>query len=279
MRRVLSIALVVVSLLALAPPLAPAANAATLPPNHAQFVARVVELVNAERQRAGLPPLVANGALMQASQGYAGEMADTGCFNHACGSSMRERVERAGYTEWTALAENIAFGYATPEDVMAGWMGSSGHRANILNATYRDLGVGLALRGTTPYWVQNFGASRAAVAPPPPPNCTVRPTFTVRSRRSAAGVLEVTVAAGTTAGAPNNTLRTIQFGTIVNGTVDLTGYGRVNSGTTASLAAGVQQATIVVRRTTAGAATTVPLVLTDDCGTWRTFVGAGAGAL
>ena len=75
MRRVLTIALLAAVML-LSPFAAQVSFSATLPPNHAQSVARVIDLVNVERQRAGRQPLVANAALMQASQGYAGVLGD-----------------------------------------------------------------------------------------------------------------------------------------------------------------------------------------------------------
>ena len=50
--------------------------------------------------------------------------------------------------------ENIAKGYATPQAVVNGWMNSSGHRANILNANYTQIGVGYVAQGS--YWTQMF---------------------------------------------------------------------------------------------------------------------------
>jgi uncharacterized protein YkwD len=277
MRRVLTIALLAASLLL--SQVAQVALAATLPVNHAQFVTRVIELVNAERQRAGLSPLVANGPLTRAAQDYAGVLGDGSCFAHDCGgTTLAQRIDRAGYVNWTVAGENIALGQSTPEDVMAAWMNSSGHRANILNASYKDIGVGLAVRASGQIaWVQEFGASRTVASTPPPANCSTRPTFSVRSRQSAPGVLEVTVVAGTSAGAPSNTLRAVKFGAVLNGTVDVTGYGHVNPGTTVGIIPGTQQVVFVVHRP-ARAGTTIPLVLTDACGDWRTFVGAGANA-
>ena len=274
MRRVLTIALLAASSL-LSPNVAEVADAATLPVQHAQFIARVIELVNAERQRAGQPPLTASGPLARAAQTYAGVMADGTCFGHVCGSTLVERINGAGYENWTA-AENIALSQTTPESVMAAWMGSSGHRANILSPTYKEIGIGLAIRPSSGIvWVQTFGASRTPVVAPPAASCAARPAFTVRSRPTSTGVLEVTVSAGTTAGAPSNTLRTVQLGTLRNGAVDVTGYGQAGSGTAVGIAPGTQQATFVVRRASR-VATTVPLVLTDARGEWRTFVGAGA---
>ena len=68
-----------------------------------------------------------------------------------------EFIRQAGYAGGM-IGENIALGYPTPAAVMGGWMNSSGHRANILNSGYRDLGVSCLLRNGTPWWTQNFGA-------------------------------------------------------------------------------------------------------------------------
>jgi uncharacterized protein YkwD len=299
MRRVLTTALLAVSLLVslLA---AQVSFAVTLPPQHGQFVARVIELVNVERQRVGRSPLAANAALMRMAQDYAGVMGDGTCFSHACGSTLGQRINQSGYTDWTAAGENIALGQATPEAVMSAWMASQGHRDNLLNPAYKHIGVGLAARSNGQLvWVQDFGASTTQVgmtptavptatptftptatpAPALPVNCSPRPAFSVRSRTTAAGVLEVTVTAGAVTGPTRNSLAAIGIGSVLNGTVDVNGYGRAAAGTTVRLASGSQQATFVVRRTTPGAAITVPLVLTDGCGEWRTFVGAGASAL
>jgi uncharacterized protein YkwD len=298
MRRVLTTALLAVCLL-LSLVAAQVSLAVTLPPQHGQFVARVVELVNVERQRIGRQPLAANAALMGMAQNYAGVMGDGTCFSHACGSRLVDRINGSGYTNWTAAGENIALGQATPEAVMATWMASPGHRDNLLNASYMHIGVGLAAKSNGALvWVQNFGASTTQVgmtptvvptatatfaptatpAPSQPVNCTPRPAFSVRSRTTAPGGLEVTAAAGVATGPTQNSLTAIRFGSMVNATVDVSGVGRAASGTTVTLARGSQQAMFVVRRATPGAVT-VPLVLTDACGEWRTFVGAGATAL
>ena len=93
MRRALAITLLAASSL-LSPLAAQVADAATLPVPHASFVARVIALVNVERQSVGAPPLMANGALTRAAQTYAGVMADNGtCFSHTCGSTLVERID------------------------------------------------------------------------------------------------------------------------------------------------------------------------------------------
>ena len=104
-----------------------------------------------------------NLALTRAAQNYAQYMGAANFFDHygPDGSTPWSRAEAEGYTGWTYMGENIAAGYATPAAVMAGWMNSPGHRANILEPGFRDIGVGYAyVPGSTYgyYWVQDFGS-------------------------------------------------------------------------------------------------------------------------
>lgn len=139
--------------------------------NDTLLVARVMELTNLERQKAGLPPLSLSYELRDAAEGYSQVLASTGCFEHTCGAvpNFADRVGQAGYTGWTALAENIAAGYPTAEAVVSGWMNSPGHRANILSPEYTEIGVGVAngagKLGT--YWTEEFGTRPGASAPEP----------------------------------------------------------------------------------------------------------------
>lgn len=139
---------------------APAGSAvAALSPAAAQ----VLELVNAERQRAGLSPLAVHPQLAQAAQAYSELMATTTCFSHNCPPEpdLLRRIELAGSASWAGVGENIAAGQRTAEEVMAGWMASPGHRANILEPRYAALGVGLAADGRGwLYWTQEFGIPR-----------------------------------------------------------------------------------------------------------------------
>ncbi len=142
------------------------------------FAARVVELTNRERQKAGLEPLAMSRQLSQAAQAYVEVLAATGCFAHTCGPvpEMAQRGEQAGYTAWTALGENLAAGYPTPEAVVAGWMSSEGHRANILNPQFTEIGVGTASSRDRfgRYWTQELGArAGGALAPPAPDGAAV----------------------------------------------------------------------------------------------------------
>jgi len=291
MRRLVATAVLALSTLLL-PLVAQVTFAYTLPAGHAQYVQRVVELINIERQRVGLAPVRSNPALTYAAQRYAEVMADSSCFGHDCGSTLGERYAQAGYLDPQAWAENIAAGQLTPDAVMTSWMSSGGHRSNILGDLYQDTGVGLAATSSGRFiWVLNLGRPPTGGGIPPTPTpvtptptpapivqCSPRPKFQVGASRSAQGVLDVTVAAGRSGGAADNTLRSVRFDSLANSTVDVSGWGRVTSGTTVTMAPGTVQATFTLRRAASGAASTVQLVLTDACGQWSTFVGGGPAA-
>jgi len=116
-----------------------------------------VDLVNAERAKAGCSPVTLEARLTQAAQAHSEDMAAHQNMSHtgSDGSSPGDRITRAGY-DWRAYGENVAYGYATPEQVMDAWMNSPGHRANILDCDYQEIGVGHAQPGD--YWTQDFAA-------------------------------------------------------------------------------------------------------------------------
>lgn len=120
---------------------------------------RVVTLTNNRRRAHGCNNLGRNAALDEAAQTHTRKMANRNTLSHQLSgeASLGTRVRRAGY-DWTLVAENIAAGYPTPEAVVRAWMGSAGHRRNILDCRYRHIGVGYAVSGRgTPYWTQVFG--------------------------------------------------------------------------------------------------------------------------
>ncbi|MGC9379911.1 CAP domain-containing protein [Streptomyces sp. MH13] len=123
--------------------------------------ARVLALVNEERAAAGCSPVTANSRLTRAADDYSDVMASSGVMSHTGpdGSTMASRVEAAGY-QWSTLGENIARGQADAASVMDSWMNSPGHRANILNCSFKELGVGVHFGDGGPWWTQNFGTSR-----------------------------------------------------------------------------------------------------------------------
>jgi uncharacterized protein YkwD len=126
--------------------------------------AEMLAQVNALRRKAGAPALKMDRDLQQAAQGHAEDMLARGYFAHKSpsGTSVRERSREAGY-QWRTIGENIAEGQTSVDEVVTTWMGSPGHRQNILNPDFRDLGIGLVLGKNRSgeyrvIWVQNFGA-------------------------------------------------------------------------------------------------------------------------
>lgn len=123
---------------------------------------RVVELVNAERAAHGLPPMAINETLGAAAAGYAGYMAEANFFAHKGldGSTLVTRAEAAGYRAWSFLGENLAAGQPTPERVVAAWMKSPTHRANVLSAEAAEIGIGKAYNPSSKYrvyWAMEIG--------------------------------------------------------------------------------------------------------------------------
>lgn len=138
----------------------PTARSTGAPTGIPSLESRVVELTNAERGKAGCPALRLDLRLRTAARAHSTEMARYGTWGHAGrdGSTPGQRMARAGYNVDGGWAENIARGYADAEAVMQGWMGSAGHRANILNCGLRAIGVGVARASNGRlYWTQDFG--------------------------------------------------------------------------------------------------------------------------
>ncbi|ANP52541.1 RNA polymerase sigma factor (sigma-70 family) [Streptomyces griseochromogenes] len=136
------------------------ASAAPQPqPAPAGTVAQVVALVNKERAAAGCGPLTENAQLDKAAQGHSDDMAARNFFDHTNpdGADPGQRITAAGY-HWSTYGENIAMGQQTPQSVMDSWMNSPGHRANILNCSFKDIGVGVHKGSGGPWWTQDFGA-------------------------------------------------------------------------------------------------------------------------
>ncbi|MFE0538858.1 sigma-70 family RNA polymerase sigma factor [Streptomyces nigra] len=122
-------------------------------------VGQVVALVNKERAAAGCGPLAEDSLLDKSAQTHSADMAARDFFDHTNpdGADPGQRITAAGY-RWSTYGENIAMGQQTPEAVMESWMNSPGHRANILNCSFKDIGVGVHEGPGGPWWTQNFGA-------------------------------------------------------------------------------------------------------------------------
>lgn len=119
---------------------------------------KVGDLVNAERSKNGLKPLQVNMQLAQVARLKSSDMRDKNYFDHQSPTygSPFDMMKAFGIT-FSYAGENLAAGYQTPEAVMVGWMNSSGHRANILNPNYTQIGVGYVAGGSYgSYWTQEF---------------------------------------------------------------------------------------------------------------------------
>jgi uncharacterized protein YkwD len=150
-----------------------AGNRATC--NLADFRAQALARVNSYRAagascgaQGSFPPAPAlawNDALTQASLGHSDDMMALNFFSHtgSSGSSVGQRATAAGYV-WSTVGENIAAGQTTVDIVMAGWLASPGHCANLMNARFRDIGLacvsGTASNSYRTYWTMTLGAAR-----------------------------------------------------------------------------------------------------------------------
>ena len=121
------------------------------PSSGADLRAATVCVLNAERTSRGLDPLKANQQLDVAALAWSTRMVAEGFFAHeAADSTLQDRVTASGYLpaqKWR-IGENLAWGeldMATPTHIVADWMASPGHRANMLDPNFRDVGIGIVL--------------------------------------------------------------------------------------------------------------------------------------
>ena len=123
--------------------------------NVSAYENEVIRLVNVQRAQYGLKPLTANWELSRVARYKSQDMADNRYFSHTSPTygTPFQMIKAFGLSYRTA-GENIAYGQRTPQAVMNDWMNSSGHRANILNGAYTQIGVGYVANGH--YWTQMF---------------------------------------------------------------------------------------------------------------------------
>jgi hypothetical protein len=148
--------------LSLAPPAATPAAAASAAPADDIYV-----LVNQARWANGQAGLIRNAAMDQVAANWAAAMAASGTMSH--NPDYAAQIPGG----WTAAGENVAQGHPTGAAMHNGWMGSSGHRANILG-DFTDIGIAFLSSGGTTWGVEVFArypghAGPAAPAPPPAP--------------------------------------------------------------------------------------------------------------
>ena len=136
----------------------PASATCPSPPGSASTAVQVVALMNAERTRARLPPLTLSPALSSAAHAFACEAAARGDIGHtgSDGSTLSERLRREGVSA-NVVAENNAAGQRSAAEVVAAWMASPHHRANVLRPEVSRVGLGQA-QGAQLVWVADFAS-------------------------------------------------------------------------------------------------------------------------
>lgn len=142
----------------------PALSVADAPPQDSSVAETLLAEVNRARGDHGLPALRLASRLGEAARRHTHYMADSGHFAHEGpnGESVADRVVAAGYA-YRYVAENIAAGQASANEVVVAWMNSPGHRANMLNPTVVEIGVGYTFRTDDPYhhyWTLVLAAPR-----------------------------------------------------------------------------------------------------------------------
>lgn len=127
----------------------------TLDNQISSYEAEVIRLVNDIRRQNGLQELTTNWELSRVARYKSQDMLDKGYFSHTSPTygSPFDMMKSFGIT-YRSAGENIAYGYSTPQAVVNAWMNSSGHRANILNSSYKQIGVGYVAKGN--YCTQMF---------------------------------------------------------------------------------------------------------------------------
>ncbi|MCB1217161.1 hypothetical protein KDL44_07195 [bacterium] len=127
----------------------------------------VLRLTNVERERYGLPPLERSRHLDYVAQAHARDMGLRDYFSHTSqgyGLSPFDRMNAVQTAYYDTAGENVAAGQRTPQEVLIAWMGSSGHRANILNPSFTHIGIGVYYDSAgglhTEQWVQLFAGFR-----------------------------------------------------------------------------------------------------------------------
>lgn len=130
-------------------------NASSNTSNKNSYAEEVLRLVNVERSKAGLSPLTATSALKAAADKRAQETAVSFSHTRPNGSKFSTVLQEYGISYRTA-GENIAYGQRSPQEVVNAWMNSPGHRANILNANFNKIGIGVYQSNGVIYWSQLF---------------------------------------------------------------------------------------------------------------------------
>ncbi len=123
--------------------------------NSSSYASEVLRLVNVERSKAGLSAFTTNTTLQAAANKRSQEISQSFSHTRPSGEGFSTVLKEFNIS-FRAAGENIAYGQKTPQAVVDGWMNSSGHRANILNANYNKIGIGVYEKNGVLYWTQLF---------------------------------------------------------------------------------------------------------------------------
>lgn len=117
----------------------------------------LLDLTNREREKAGLRPLRADARLFEAARKHSANMASQKQLAHTLdGKGPAERLRDLGYRNF-GMGENCAAGQRSPAEAIRSWLDSEGHRRNMLNGTYLEVGLGIATdEDGVRYWTQVF---------------------------------------------------------------------------------------------------------------------------
>lgn len=130
------------------------AMACSTPSNVNALAQEIATGVNAQRRANGQSTIQFNRQLGQAAMAHACDMANNQFFGHdgSNGSTVQRRVRAAGYRD-CLVAENIAWGYPSSQQIISGWMNSAGHRSNMLHPRVSEFGVAVTQGPKGPNWV------------------------------------------------------------------------------------------------------------------------------
>jgi uncharacterized protein YkwD len=150
----------------------------TADPATANQEREIIALTNKEREAQHLTPLKENATLRKVAVAHSENMAKQETLSHELdGQKPEERIKAAGY-QYLSIGENVAYNDPTPAAVLEAWMNSPGHRANILNKDFTEIGVGIARdKDGQPYYTQEFGRPTTA-------GMTAIASFTVKNDSS-----------------------------------------------------------------------------------------------
>ena len=118
----------------------------------------LITFSNKQREQHGLAALKASGKLFEAARKHSANMAKQQILSHTLGKkSVEDRVRKGGYKYFT-VGENIGWNEPSPEAMVDAWMNSPGHRENILNKNFTEIGVAIVKDDQDqPYYTQVFG--------------------------------------------------------------------------------------------------------------------------